>query len=191
MATYISGPMTGWVDDNCPAFYKLAAELRKRGVDVVSPAENPGGLSYPEYLLIAFGAIRCCRSMHFLEGWETSPGACMEFIWLWKLWSDSPEIPSSLPRGPWKIELVAPGTAIVVPPVKATTYVGIGVVLMQAIRAARKCGVEVVVGKKSIDFDLAPNGSLLVLQTLKSIAAEIRLHCVNSVEVIGHDAVIG
>lgn len=191
MAVYISGPMTDCPDYNFPAFHKLAAELRKRGEDVMNPADNPAGLSYPEYLSIAFGAIQACRSMRFLEGWETSPGACMEFLWAWKSWSKCLEIPLSLPRGPWKYEQVATGMTLIVPPVKATTYVGIGIVLVNAICAARQCGVEVVVGPKSIDFDLAPYGSKLVLQTLQSIAAEIRLHCVYSVEVIGHDTVIG
>lgn len=36
---YLSGPMTGYPQDNFPAFEAAAAALRQRGYDVVSPAE--------------------------------------------------------------------------------------------------------------------------------------------------------
>lgn len=36
---YISGPMTGYPDDNFPAFRAAAVALRRKGFEVVSPAE--------------------------------------------------------------------------------------------------------------------------------------------------------
>lgn len=39
MRLYLAGPMSGYVQFNFPAFYAATDDLRKRGYDIVSPAE--------------------------------------------------------------------------------------------------------------------------------------------------------
>lgn len=83
MATYIAGPMSGYLDYNHPAFHAKAAELRAAGEDVINPAENDAeiGLDAPwdaylrrDLILLA----QHCDKIALLEGWEKSKGASLE-----------------------------------------------------------------------------------------------------------------
>lgn len=101
MKVYVAGPMTGIPSFNFPAFDAAAAQLRRAGYDVVSPAEMddpvtraaamaspdgaPGsgstnGETWGDFLardvkLIADGGI---DGIMVLDGWENSRGARLE-----------------------------------------------------------------------------------------------------------------
>lgn len=101
MRYYLAGPMSNIPQFNFPLFYKVAAELRERGYDIVSPAElddqedkgaamsspdgNPnnrdhmGGKTWADFLardvkLISDGV----QGIIFLQDWWRSRGARLE-----------------------------------------------------------------------------------------------------------------
>jgi Domain of unknown function (DUF4406) len=76
---YISGPMTGYVDNNFPAFNKKAAELTSLGIQVENPTANEGGAdSWNGYMRLAVTQLMRCTEIHMLKGWEFSKGARTE-----------------------------------------------------------------------------------------------------------------
>lgn len=101
MKVYLAGPMTGRKQFNIPTFDLAAADLRRRGFEVVSPAElddpetraialqspdgAPGsgsanGETWGDFLsrdvkLLADGGI---EAIYVLPGWEKSRGARLE-----------------------------------------------------------------------------------------------------------------
>lgn len=88
--SYISGPMTGYPDNNFPAFNEYAALLREQGHEVVNPAEINVGLVEPEHgtpewqafyqacLRADIKELCGCNEIHLLPGWENSNGAHLE-----------------------------------------------------------------------------------------------------------------
>lgn len=98
MKTYLAGRMRGIPLFNFPAFDAAAAELRKSGIEVISPAEldresgfDPTNLpndwdwsSLPEDFALRHAAARDlaallqCDSIHLLPGWQNSVGAQAE-----------------------------------------------------------------------------------------------------------------
>lgn len=78
MKVYISGPMTGHVDFNFPAFFKAAEVLEKYGHTPLNPATAPKGLDYAHYMDIAFAMVRSSQAIFMLDGWELSKGAVAE-----------------------------------------------------------------------------------------------------------------
>lgn len=100
MKVYLAGPMSGIPAFNIPAFDAAAAELRRRGFEVVSPAEvdgpdtraqlllSPNGdhADLPEDESWSFYLARDFRILHddgieaivCLPGWESSKGADWE-----------------------------------------------------------------------------------------------------------------
>lgn len=77
---YLSGPMTGVVESNFPAFNTEAKRLRLIGYDVVNPAElNPGvNISWEECLRRDLAELLTCDTLALLEGWQKSAGAHLE-----------------------------------------------------------------------------------------------------------------
>lgn len=78
---YISGPMSGHLDFNFPAFTEKARELRAEGKTVISPHELPGeelGHPWEWYLRRDLKALMDCTHVQLLPGWETSRGAQLE-----------------------------------------------------------------------------------------------------------------
>ena len=80
---YISGPITGLVDLNKPAFAQAASQLRARGFAVIDPHEigEPSEhlLPWADYLkadIIAM--LQGSEALALLPGWENSRGACLE-----------------------------------------------------------------------------------------------------------------
>lgn len=80
MKVYLSGPMSGLAEFNFPAFHAAAAELRSRGLDVVSPAEvNPDtSMTWEQCLRADIKALCDCDALALLDGWENSKGAHLE-----------------------------------------------------------------------------------------------------------------
>ena len=87
---YISGPMTGYPDNNFPAFNEHADCLREFGYEVVNPAEINVGLDEPAHgtpewqafyqacLRADIKALCGCAAISLLPGWEKSSGAHLE-----------------------------------------------------------------------------------------------------------------
>jgi hypothetical protein len=78
---YLSGPMTGLVDYNRPAFNEAAKYLRSQGFTVWNPAEefDPSYI-YPRkvYMRRDIEALLKCESIVMLHGWQNSAGARLE-----------------------------------------------------------------------------------------------------------------
>ena len=82
---YISGPVTGFPENNYPAFQRAADRLRKLGLKVVSPHEIPppsGTFTEEEiwqyYMDRCFEQMSECRAIVMLRGWTQSRGAQIE-----------------------------------------------------------------------------------------------------------------
>jgi len=72
--------MSGIEGFNFPAFAEAASELRRRGYDVVNPAEGTVDFSRPwsYYMRRAIRMLTECDAIALLEGWEQSRGARLE-----------------------------------------------------------------------------------------------------------------
>lgn len=78
---YLSGPMTGYPDDNYPAFAEAARSLRDQGFDVVSPAEDvPNREASWEHLMrhALRKMLSGTQGIVVLPGWKSSRGANVE-----------------------------------------------------------------------------------------------------------------
>ncbi|MCY0895859.1 MAG: DUF4406 domain-containing protein [Alicyclobacillaceae bacterium] len=78
---YLSGPMTGYPDDNYPAFAEAARSLRDQGYDVVSPAEDvPNREASWEHLMrhALRKMLNGTQGVVVLPGWKSSRGANVE-----------------------------------------------------------------------------------------------------------------
>ena len=79
MKVFISGPMTGYPDDNYPAFHAAEAELLKWGASSVeSPARNIRQDSWEAYMQLSVGQMLGCKVVATLPGWRKSVGATAE-----------------------------------------------------------------------------------------------------------------
>jgi hypothetical protein len=96
--TYLAGPMRNHACFNFPAFDAAAADLRRQGITVISPAEidrrdgfEPAALPdnwdwriLPEGFDLRLAVKRdietlvTCDAIHLLPGWENSKGARAE-----------------------------------------------------------------------------------------------------------------
>ena len=83
MIIYLSGPMTGYPEENYPAFHAHATSLRDLGYQVLNPAETGGGQHMPRASLIAIdmGYIREADALVVLPGWSRSQGALLEIMY--------------------------------------------------------------------------------------------------------------
>jgi hypothetical protein len=78
---YLSGPMTGVVNLNRPAFMKAAKALRKRGYTVVNPPEldyHEPQRSWEGCLRRDIGHLLKCKNVATLPRWTKSRGANLE-----------------------------------------------------------------------------------------------------------------
>ena len=76
---YLSGPMTGMMDFNFPAFYGETLRLMNLGYEVVNPAEiNDAGVTWHECMRRDLKAMLDCDTLALLPGWENSQGAHLE-----------------------------------------------------------------------------------------------------------------
>jgi hypothetical protein len=80
-AVYIAGPMTGYQNHNFEAFNQAAEDLRRKGLEVVNPADHGvvEGASWEDYLRYDIQKLSECGAVYFLCGWEKSAGASLEW----------------------------------------------------------------------------------------------------------------
>lgn len=82
MTYYLSGPMSGIPEYNFPAFTKACADLRAKGLTILSPHEKPGEgdphKPYEQYLREDIELLAKCQALILLPGWPRSTGARME-----------------------------------------------------------------------------------------------------------------
>lgn len=85
MIVYISGPMTGYVDFNRPAFFAAEEHLARQGWVVVNPAradlegiEDVSDWTHAQYLKRDLKMLLDCDAIYLLPGWRYSKGANIE-----------------------------------------------------------------------------------------------------------------
>lgn len=86
MRIYVAGPMSGLPEFNYPAFYTAAAALRRKGHDVLNPADvdrldtgTPRGQrTWHWYMRRTLRMVLEADAIALLPGWENSRGATLE-----------------------------------------------------------------------------------------------------------------
>lgn len=80
MRLYISGPMTGYVDYNFPAFFEAEEAVRSLGHDPVNPATRgvQPGWEWEDYLRADIRDLMTCDGVVTLPNWRNSRGARFE-----------------------------------------------------------------------------------------------------------------
>lgn len=81
MKVYVSGPMTGYVENNVPAFNKAARQLRALGYEVVNPAELDAGEPCNTWIACLRRDLKwlvTCDAIATLPKWKRSKGANLE-----------------------------------------------------------------------------------------------------------------
>ncbi len=82
---YISGPISGDVENNRCKFNDAAEELTFAGYTVLNPAMLPSGLTELQYMQICQPMLMCADIIYLLPGWKSSKGALAEFALAQKL----------------------------------------------------------------------------------------------------------
>lgn len=80
---YVSGPMTGYPDENMDAFNEAEDALRNMGYSVCNPIATSGwlgDLKHHEYLRFDFQRVLEADFLVALDGWEHSKGALAEIL---------------------------------------------------------------------------------------------------------------
>jgi len=79
---YLSGPMTGMLAFNHPAFHAEAGRLRELGHCVFNPAESdlPEAATWQEHMREDLRALLDCDRIHLLPGFAKSKGAMLELV---------------------------------------------------------------------------------------------------------------
>lgn len=83
---YLSGPMSGYPNDNKPIFALYAEYYRSLGFEVVNPHDIGDRLqtemrcqpTYEQYLEADITEMLTCDTIILLPGWQHSPGARKE-----------------------------------------------------------------------------------------------------------------
>lgn len=75
---YIAGPMTGYEQNNYPAFFEAAELLKQTGLEPINPAANPKCDSWQDYMKHSLKQVVDADMVVTLDGWESSRGASLE-----------------------------------------------------------------------------------------------------------------
>jgi hypothetical protein len=79
---YISGPITGYKNNNKESFTNAEYRLKQKGYEVINPldvcASLPSDTIYTEYMRFDIRALTFCDSIYMLKGWKKSKGANIE-----------------------------------------------------------------------------------------------------------------
>ena len=78
---YISGPITGFKDNNRAAFIAAETELRAAGFeDIFNPIHNglPDTAGWSEHMRADIKALMECQTIYVLKNWHISKGASLE-----------------------------------------------------------------------------------------------------------------
>lgn len=78
---YLSGPMTGYPEENFPAFHAVENELRRRGYANIENPAHKGvipGWTWEDYLRYDIEKLMKCQGIAMLDRWELSRGARLE-----------------------------------------------------------------------------------------------------------------
>lgn len=80
MKVYISGPMTGLPGLNFDEFNRVERKLLEEGAEPVNPAKiNPAmDADWVDCIVADILAMRDCKAIIMLKGWEKSHGAKIE-----------------------------------------------------------------------------------------------------------------
>lgn len=79
MRVYISGPMTGLVDLNFPAFNEAERLLREAGHEPINPARHGRGEPWQFYMRMALLDLADTEGVALLDNWRHSRGARLEY----------------------------------------------------------------------------------------------------------------
>lgn len=81
---YISGPMEGYLNHNFPRFFEAEEVLRQYGYEVVNPANNfDSRTDVPREQCLRLDVTQMatqCNAITFLDGWQNSAGARLEYL---------------------------------------------------------------------------------------------------------------
>lgn len=79
MKLYISGPMSGYTDNNWPAFHAMEAHLQSLEYEVLNPAKvGDPALSWQANMRRAITLMMQADALILLDGWQKSRGARTE-----------------------------------------------------------------------------------------------------------------
>lgn len=80
MKLYVSGPMTGYIDHNFPAFNAAAEKVRSLGYEAVNPVDINTDTNTPWVTCLRndLKALCDCEGIVMLPGWHNSTGAHLE-----------------------------------------------------------------------------------------------------------------
>ena len=82
MKIYLSGKITG-TTDYMERFSAKQMDLESKGYEVVNPASInsllPKSTTWKEYMSMCYPMIDMCDAIYFMDGWEESAGAKIEF----------------------------------------------------------------------------------------------------------------
>lgn len=77
---YISGPISGFKDNNRSAFIDAEAQLRAAGHEVFNPIDNglPDDSDWSTHMRADIKALMECQTIYVLKNWHISKGASLE-----------------------------------------------------------------------------------------------------------------
>ena len=81
LKVFISGPITGYENNNRAKFYEAERILRGLGFDVFNPVwmDFTDSWTHEEIMAVDLAALATCDAIYQLDGWEDSKGALEEF----------------------------------------------------------------------------------------------------------------